>query len=70
MPEQPFDPDQMMHEIAKGIAQLRELLAPIDEAVSGYRKQLEESGWSPTVAEAMALEFHRMLMANVTAGTR
>ncbi len=60
-----FNPDRMMHELATGIARLREVMAPLDEAVAGYRKQLEEQGWSPTVAEAMAPEFHRVLMANI-----
>jgi hypothetical protein len=66
----PFDPDQMMHQLAEGIAQLREMLAPIDEAAVGYRKHLEEQGWSPTIAEHMAFEFHRTLMANAMGGQR
>jgi hypothetical protein len=64
----PFNPDQMMHQLAQGIAQLRELLAPIDEAAAGYRKHLEEEGWSPTIAEHMAFEFHRTLMGQAMGG--
>ena len=70
MSEQPFDVGQITHDFATAIAQMRDILAPIDEAVLGYRKQLEEEGWSPTAAETMALEFHRMLMANATGGQR
>ena len=55
------------HGLATAIAEMREMLAPIDEAVTGYRKQLEGAGWSPTAAETMALELHRLLMANIIA---
>jgi hypothetical protein len=64
----PFNADDMMHQLAQGIAQLRELLAPIDEAAAGYRKHMEEQGWSPTIAEHMAFEFHRTLMASTMGG--
>jgi hypothetical protein len=49
--------------LASGIAQVREYLAPIDEAALGYRRQLEQAGWSPTAAEKMALAFHAMLLS-------
>ena len=66
---EPFDAAAIAHQIAQGVAQLRECMAPIDEAVTGYRQQLQEAGWSPTAAEQMAVEFHRMLMIQVGRGT-
>jgi hypothetical protein len=69
-PENPlgFDPAELAHQIAQAVAQLREVLAPIDEAAAGYRKQLEEQGWSPTAAETMALSFHTMILAQIRPG--
>lgn len=66
--EMPFDFDEMANHLAEAIAGIKQVLAPIDEATIGYRKQLEEAGWSPTAAEHMALEFHRMLMSSVNGG--
>jgi len=65
---EPLDTATMAHGVATAIAQMREVLAPIDEAVAGYRAQLEKEGWSPTVAEDMALSMHRALMASFTVG--
>lgn len=65
-----FNPDQIMHDLANGIAQLREILAPIDEAATGYRAHLEKQGWSPTAAETIALDFHRALMASTMGGQK
>jgi hypothetical protein len=62
------DLDALANEVAQGIAAVRQVLAPIDEAVRGYRHQLEQEGWSATAAERMALELHRAMMRNVTAG--
>jgi hypothetical protein len=64
-----FDPNQIAHQMAEAVAQIREALAPIDEATMGYRKQLEEQGWSPTAAETMALGFHSLLLAQCRGGS-
>ena len=63
-----FDPHEMANQLAQAIAGIKQVLAPIDEATSGYRTQLEAAGWSSHAAEKMALEFHRMLMAQVNGG--
>jgi hypothetical protein len=55
------------HLIAKSVADLRELLAPLDEATLGYRRHLETQGWSPPVAEQMALWFYAAKMAGFVA---
>lgn len=60
-----LDPGELAHQLAEGIAKIREALAPIDEATLGYKRQLEEQGWSPTAAEKMALAFHAMLLSYV-----
>jgi hypothetical protein len=39
------------------------VLVPVAEAAVGYRKILEEQyGYSPTMAEAIAAEYHRALL--------
>jgi hypothetical protein len=65
---EPIDPTAAAHEFAKGLAVFREIVAPIDETVLGYRRQLEAAGWSPTAAEQMALSLHGVLMAQLVAG--
>lgn len=35
---------------------------PMAEAAAGYRAKLEAAGFSPTAAEAMAVDFHRTLL--------
>ncbi|GGK61343.1 hypothetical protein Sme01_03040 [Sphaerisporangium melleum] len=62
---EPFNPDDVAHKLAQAVAQMREMLAPLDEATLGYRRQLEETGWSPEAAEEMALSFHRMAIGQM-----
>lgn len=69
MPD-PFDPDEVAHQLAQAVAQMREMLAPVDEATLGYRRQLEENGWSPEAAEEMALSFHRMALGQMPGTAR
>ena len=64
---EPIDPTAAAHEFAKGLAVFREIVAPVDETVLGYRRQLEADGWSPTAAEHMALSLHGVLMAQLVA---
>ncbi len=45
-----------LHEMVKGLAVLAEAMKPVIELATGQRKLLEEQGWSPTAAEAYALE--------------
>lgn len=47
---------------------LRELTRPLLDAVDGYRAECAERGYSPTAAEAMAMDFHRVLIANAMSG--
>lgn len=60
-----FDPHEVANELAQAVAQVREMLAPVDEATLGYRRQLEENGWSPQAAEQMALSFHTLLLQHM-----
>jgi hypothetical protein len=41
---------------------LQELLGPMTDAVAGHRARLEASGFSPTAAEMMSIDFHRALV--------
>lgn len=52
---------------ARGVANMRELLAPLDEATLGYRAQLEATGWSSPAAEQMAVMFYTSQMIGFTA---
>ena len=49
--------------LAVQLIALIEGLGQMVEAVAGYRKKCEEAGFSPTAAEAMAVEMHRHLLA-------
>lgn len=56
--EQPWTPARVAAEMAK----VSDLMAPALEAVVGYRAQCEAAGFSPTVAEFMALQYHAALL--------
>lgn len=62
-PEQPLDIHDIANELARNVANWREVLAPLDEATAGYRVQLEADGWSPAAAEQMAISFHTLQMS-------
>ncbi|PRX95590.1 hypothetical protein [Allonocardiopsis opalescens] len=57
-------------EVAEGMHNVAELVAPIDEHALGYRRKLERDGWSATAAEAMAVELHHQLLAQAFGGRR
>jgi hypothetical protein len=53
--------DDAAHELAQACATAREMTAPLDDAVMGYKRQLIEQGWGAAASEAMAVEFHRFV---------
>jgi hypothetical protein len=55
--------DEAAHELAQACATAREMTAPLDDAVMGYKRQLIEQGWGVTAAQTMAVEFHRLVFA-------
>lgn len=44
-----------MTDTVDALANISEMLSPFGEMATGYRKQLEEQGWSPTAAEQASL---------------
>lgn len=44
------------HKMAEAMAEIVEMMKPVVEAVEGQRQLLGSQGWSPTAAEAYALE--------------
>lgn len=54
--------------VSRALLELGESVAQVQEAVVGYRAQCEARGFSPTAAEAMALEYHSELMRLLFAG--
>jgi len=59
----PSEAEALTHGFAEALANFNSLIQPMQEAVDGYRADAERRGYSPTVAEAMAMEFHSYLMA-------
>lgn len=56
------DPSAAAGRVAATLAQVRETLAPIEEAARGQRAHLEAAGWSPAVAEQMAVSFYVLVL--------
>jgi membrane protein implicated in regulation of membrane protease activity len=54
--------DDMAQQLTTGLAQVAELMEPVTEAAVGYRRKLEAHGYSPTVAEQLAAQYHLMLL--------
>lgn len=47
---------------AELLMEVTDSMVAVLEAVTGYRAQCEAKGFSPTAAEAMAMDLHRSLM--------
>lgn len=66
-PDAPPDIPTFAHQLAAGIADLREFLGPLDDAVRGYREELRRDGWSETASEQMAVGLHAYLLNQIGA---
>jgi hypothetical protein len=59
-----YDPDSV-NMMRNALLEMSDNMAALLDAIDGYRKQLEERGYSPTASEQMAIEYHRHLLAAV-----
>jgi hypothetical protein len=57
------------HAMATALLKIREMTAPILDAVDGYRAECTKRGYSPTAAEKMAMDFHQGLVTAVFASS-
>jgi hypothetical protein len=48
--------EKMRHDLANSLLEASENLTPFIDHADGMRADLERRGWSPTAAEAVALE--------------
>jgi hypothetical protein len=60
----------LKQQMAAALLEMSDLVKPVSEAVDGYKADLERRGYSPTAAEAMAMEFHRYLFAQMLSGIK
>jgi hypothetical protein len=63
------DAAKAAHELATAFAGMSEILLTALEASTGYRRQCEEAGFSPTAAELMAIDFHKTLLQMIIHST-
>lgn len=61
-PDEPAQPVADPGKLAADLIALIEGLGQLVEAVVGCRKKCEDAGFSPTAAEAMAVELHRHML--------
>lgn len=54
-------PDAAAVKVATALATFGAAIEPVKEAVQGYRDDLIARGFSPTAAETMSMEYHRLL---------
>ena len=54
------DPQQML---AEALLKMNDMLAPVREAIDGYRADLIRNGYSPEAAESMAVSYHNYFFA-------
>jgi hypothetical protein len=57
------DPNKM----AAALAMVTDMLAPMREAVIGYRRSLIDAGLDPEAASACAADFHHLVVTQVLA---
>lgn len=55
--------------VTEAFAQLADIGAQVIEAATGHREAALRAGYSETIAERMALEFHSYLLSTVAAAT-
>ena len=55
---------------ATAVATVVDELAPLREAVAGYKTQLERDGHSPSAAEVMSVQLHQMLVMAIVNGQK
>lgn len=55
--------NDMVNSFMEAMENMKALL----DAIDGYRAECERRGYSPTVAEAMALQYHQMMLAAMVA---
>lgn len=54
--------------LADALAGLIDTMRPVLETVEGYKVDLLDRGYSVAIAEKMACEFHRLIIANLIKG--
>jgi hypothetical protein len=57
--------DDATRELAQGLMEGIAVMAPIFDAADGMRADLEKRGWSPTAAEAIAMEWTMAAMRRI-----
>lgn len=55
-------------DFAAALTAMLEQIAPLREAVQGYREQLRRDGWSDAESESMASELHNALLRKMFSG--
>lgn len=60
--------DAARKQLALNMMQMSEIIAPVFDTADGMRAELEKRGWSPTAAEAAALEWLRGTLGAIGTG--
>jgi hypothetical protein len=55
--------ETVLNDFAMGLASIKENLAPVREAVEGYRAEMVRYGYPDDLARQMAADYHRYLMS-------
>lgn len=55
-------PDDVANQIAVGLASMATMMAPVLEAVEGYRVRCEGAGYSSGLAQKMAADYHAAIL--------
>lgn len=66
---------QLTQQVTEALANINEAITtPAIEATMGYRQSLEQAGFSPTIAEQMAVHYHteliKVLFSSITGGKK
>jgi hypothetical protein len=60
-------PNDVSAQFSESTARLFDMVSGYVEAASGYRAKAEAAGFCPSAAEQMAVEFHGVLIAGLSA---
>lgn len=65
-----WDPTQLASEFAKSLQDTYEIFNPLREAVVGYKAQYVAEGFSEGAAEAMAVQYHSIIIMKFAPGSQ
>jgi len=57
--------EEVVTAVTESLINMAAIMAPIMEAMSGYKAQLQDQGFSESTAEQMCVEYHKLIIDRI-----